>query len=69
VLERLGRIGAQIINLERMVWSLDIESTDTERINWEAILAQIRKPLAPLALPDNVIEFERKITIKDRQAE
>jgi len=64
VLERLGRIGAQVVNVERMVWGLDIEPTDIQATNWDAILADLRKPLRPLSLPNNVVEFERKMTVR-----
>jgi hypothetical protein len=66
---KLSRSGKDVMEMERVAWALDkLAESDADQYDWEAIQAEISKPLEPLKLPNNVIEFERKIN-KSRIAE
>jgi hypothetical protein len=64
--EKLARAINQAIQCERSVWGLDDANKGKgadEAVNWQAILDDLRKPIAAPTLPDNVIEFERKLRL------
>lgn len=63
--EKLARAINQAVQCERAVWGLDsAKGAEAAATNWENVLADLRKPLAPLALPDHVIDFESKVKLR-----
>jgi hypothetical protein len=67
LVEKLARAINQAIQCERAVWGLD-GATDKDQgtaVDWNAVLDDLRKPIAPLTLPENVVAFERKLKALD----
>lgn len=59
---KLGRPLKDVIEAERQAWDIGTGKDEEEgTYDWEAILEDLRTPLEPLSLPNNVIEFEKKI--------
>ena len=66
LVEKLARSINQAIQCERAVWGLDgarDKGAEANAVTWEAILEELRKPIAPLTLPESVVEFERKLRV------
>ena len=59
-LERLSRIGSQVISLEQGVWGLDGPKTHQPE-SYDDLLENLNLPLRPNAISDNVLNFEQRL--------
>jgi hypothetical protein len=62
--EKLARAINQAIQCERAVWGLDgavDKGKSQNTVDWNVVLDALRKPVAPLSLPEGVISFEGKL--------
>lgn len=60
-LDKLIRLGQLIVDVERKVWSIDKESETGQAETYDDLLETCKKPLAPRALPEGIVDFESKL--------
>jgi hypothetical protein len=59
-LEKLTRMLGRVVEIERRIWALDRPKSAAGGQTYDDILDELRKPLVPQSLPENVLEFDRK---------
>ena len=63
--ERLTLMLREIVTLERQVWGLDQQQDADGLPQWDELLDLVRKPSTMRPLPENVVDFERRLAERE----